>query len=123
IHSWANDGPTADRINAAVTTAIRHMMRPPGSLAEGRSQDRPLLAARRSASLAAALVAIHLVAVRARVVQLLADRDEGVEGPRLRRAARELADVDEIGDVLSPVGAIDGRRAAVLALASRRQQQ
>src|SRR5438046_2335818 len=75
------------------------------------------------ASFGAALVAIHLVAVRARRIQFVADVDERFEVPGLRRAMRELAGLREIRDVLFPVRPFYGDRPAVLAAASWRRQK
>src|SRR2546425_2687725 len=76
-----------------------------------------------STPLGAALVAVNLVTVRTRVIQFVADVDEGIEIPRLRRPAGELSHFHECSNVLLPIGAVHGDGFAVLAPASRRQEE
>src|SRR5437879_7068148 len=83
----------------------------------------PLLTARCSASLRAALVAVNFVAVRTRVIELFADFHEGVIISRLRYLVGELPHVHERRNVLLPVGAIHRYRSSVLTTAAWCHQQ
>ena len=85
--------------------------------------DQGSLASGCSTPLAAALVAVNLVTVRTRVIQFVADVDEGIEIPRLRRPAGKLSHFHECGNVLLPISAIHGDGFAVLAPASRCQEE
>src|SRR5688500_5166848 len=68
VHSCASAAPGIDRIHTAAVTRIRRMV-------VLLRMHHALLASGRAASLGAALVAIHHVAVRARGVELIADGD------------------------------------------------
>src|SRR5262249_469296 len=86
-------------------------------------ESRRLLASCGTTSLGAALVAINLVAVRAGIIQFLADVDEGFEVSGLGCASGRLSHVGEGGNILFPVRAIDRGKLAVLAFASGGQQE
>ena len=73
-----------------------------------------------STALGAALVAVYLVAIGTRIIQLFTDIDEVFEISRLRCAMGELSNVYELFHILLPVGAIHRNRPAVLATAARR---
>src|SRR6476659_3150879 len=88
IHSSAKEDADINTIRAATQSEIRRMMSPP-RLVTSLTSTRP-------ASLGATLVAIDFMAVRARVIQLLADVSKGLVVPGLRRAMRHLADVNEV---------------------------
>src|SRR6185295_9995775 len=82
-----------------------------------------LLTSNGAAALRATFVAVHLVAVRARVVQFLADIGEGLVVSRLGRLMRKLSDVHQRCNVLLPIGAVNRDGPAILTPASRRQEQ
>src|SRR5579871_3453538 len=72
-HSWANSGAVTESATAMEISGVRRIL---FLLRQG-------LTAGGAASFGAAPVAIHFVAVRARVVQFFADFHEGVIIPRL----------------------------------------
>src|SRR6266850_4155989 len=88
-----------------------------------RSARDGSLTANGAAALRATFVAIHLVAVCTRVVQFLADVSEGLVVSRSRRLMRELSDLHQCGNVLLPIGAINGDGPAVLTSASWREEE
>src|SRR6266404_4941706 len=113
IHSCANTGPETASANTAETSGVRRIL----------FLLRRRLASRSSTSFGAAFVAINLVAVRTRIVQLLTDVDEGLCVPRLRCATCKLSDINQLRHVLLPVRAIDRNGPAILTFPSRRQQK
>src|SRR4030095_949260 len=74
-------------------------------------------------TLGATLVAINLMAIRARVVELLADIDEGFEVSRLRCTPGELSNRNEFGHELLPICPIYRNGPVVLTSPSGRQQK
>src|SRR5262245_6784667 len=122
IQSCANAGVDVVAINtdstsglSMATTSPREMTPDPitfWSLAPGRS-----------ASFGPPFVAIDLVAVGARVVELFADVNERLEVPCLRRSTRDPAGVRKRGDKRFPIRTIDRHRLAVLTEAPRCEQE